>query len=246
MGLFDYFSKEASTQRKLDRCTKRLTNMYYQSADRMGAAQEAAELAQAGEVEGIAALLSRFEHLNQSSTTDREEKEYILQLLVGLGETAVEPVTSYIRRTDKAVYWPLRFLQTHWDRERYVEFVAELLESFKPDYIRDPSKKLGIVQLAAELHTPRIAAAIRPLVGDHDETVRFHAIDAMIRFEDEQLETLLVERFLDDEEDSGRILRQIAEQMARHGWSVAGRMDAVQAKLPGGFLLLKEGVVRKV
>ena len=37
MGLADYFSKEAKVQRTRAGCLKKLTNMYYQSADRLDA-----------------------------------------------------------------------------------------------------------------------------------------------------------------------------------------------------------------
>ena len=117
MGLFDYFSKEAATERKRERCRKKLTNMYYQKADRLASAEGAYELAREGDIESIRVLLARFEHLCPSHTIDREEKEYVVELLVSLEDPAVEQIVDYCRKTAKGIYWPIQVLEELWPHD---------------------------------------------------------------------------------------------------------------------------------
>lgn len=233
MGLFDYFSKDAASERRRAAARKKLTNMYYQQADRMAAADSVFGLAEEGDTEAVKVLLQRFEHLCPSTTVDREEKDYVVSLLVGLGDKGVETIVDYCKKTTKPIYWPLKVLEQLWDDTLYDDFVAELLEATDNGYWRDPEKKIGLVQIAAHCDTDRVAAALVPFLEDHTEEVRLGAVDSLMA-KDETPSDPLLDRLASGEE-SLRVRKRLAEGIAAAGWTLGDRKEAVAANLPPGF-----------
>ncbi len=243
MGLFDYFSSDARIERRRAACLKKLTNMYYQKNDRLAAAHAAAEMAAEGDTASIEVLLRRFEHLAPSTTIDREEKEYVHDLLVGLGDRAIEPVKSYVRSTGSPVYWALQVLDGLIGPEALGRFIVELLEQMDNDYWREPEKKIGIVQIAGEYPAPGMTAALESFLDDHAEQVRFNAVDSLVRCAGDDARSLLVKRLVDPDEDSIRLRKRIAEALAEHSWELGDDADAVAERLPDGWKIAGNRVV---
>lgn len=246
MGLFDYFSKEASNARKRKGCEKKLSNMYYQKADRLAAAEIAADLAAAGDTEAVRVLLMRFEHLAPSTTNDREEKKFVHDLLVSLGDRVLDIVREYVRTTDKPVYWPLRVVRNLCSKEDYLEFFADLLENTDTEYVRDPEKKRNLMMIADDHPTPRIHQALLPFVADEDETVRFNVLQTLANAERNEpvpgLREALLPRLAGDEE-SLRVGRRAAELFAEHRWTLDDQEEAVAQALHEDFTLQNGRVV---
>lgn len=245
MGLFRYFSKEAGLERKRASAQKRLSNMYYQTVERMSAAQEMAELAQQEDQQALGILLQRFEHMNPSTTIDRDEKEFVVQLLGGIGEFAVTGTKEYVRKTAEAIFWPMRFLQNALPEDEFTAFLAEVLSDTSADYTRDPKKKLGLVQLAGEHHNEQIQKDILRFVNDYDESVRFHAIDVALRITGDQCKNVLLDRWCLATEDSGRIHRQIGDAFIEKGWSVGDKSKELGGRLPHGATVDASGRIKR-
>ncbi|TVQ95857.1 MAG: HEAT repeat domain-containing protein [Deltaproteobacteria bacterium] len=248
MGLFDYFSAEASGARKRKACLKKLSNMYYQKADRLAAAEMAADLAARGDREAIGVLLHRFEHLAPSTTNDREEKKFVHDLLVSLGEPAAEVTREFIRTTDNPVYWPLRVIRNLSGKDAYLDFLADLLRSMDTEYVRDPEKKRNLMMIADDHPHPDIHQALLPFVADEDETVRFNAIQTLANAQRadgvDGLRESLQPR-LAGEEESLRVARRIAEIFAEQGWTIdEDAREAVASELHEDFKLVNGRVVR--
>jgi len=246
MGFFDkFFSKEGAVERKRAACQKKLSNMYYQKGDRLGAAEMAAQLAFDGDAASIDVLLQRFENVAPSSTIDREEKEYVHDLLVDLGDRALDGVKSYIMKTEKPVYWPLRVVEGILDDdEAYEAFFVELLESTDTDYSRNPEKKIGLVQIGGEIESEQIATCLVPFISDHNEQVRFNAAKALLASEREEIRSVLLERLYGDDEDSLRIRQLLAGGFADLGVDVSQHREALEAgALPSGFKVAKDGKI---
>jgi hypothetical protein len=242
MGLLDYFKKDAADVRKRERCRGRLTNMYYQQADRMAAADQAYELALQGDEEAVNVLLVRFEHLCPSTTVDREEKEHVVNLLVALGDKAVPAIESYCLTLRKPIYWPVRVLEDLWPRERVDGFLADVLEKTDNDYWRDPEKKIGLLQMVSAIPGDRITRALLPFVDDQLEEVRFKAVDALVQRAADVRDVFLPR--LAGEEESGRIIARLTEAFAERAWSVQGHEQALAPRLPRGFRVV-DGVVAR-
>jgi hypothetical protein len=241
MGLFDYFSKESANARKREGALKKLTNMYYQQADRMASADVAYTLAAEGDDDAIRVLLTRFEHVCPSHTVDGEEKEYVVNLLVSLGEKCVEPVTQYCHRTSKPIYWPLKALEKLWSRDTLAEFLAELLEATDNDYARDPEKKIGLVQFAGQYDHDRVSRALVPFVDDHAEEVRYCAVDALLGRDFDAREAL-AER-LAGAEESLRVRQRLARGFVDKAWPLGDHAEAIAGNLPSGYAVKGDRVV---
>jgi HEAT repeat protein len=245
MGLFSWFSKDASLQRRKEGAQKKLTNMYYQPMDRRAAASDMARLAAEGDDDAILILLRRFEHIAPNHFIDQEEKELVHDLLIELGPRAVASVRTYVRKTSQPVYWPLRVLAKLEGLETSRAFLAELLEQMDNGYWRDPQKKTNIVQTAAEHNDDAIAVALIPFVEDHHEDVRYAALDALLKYGRHEAQEALLARLAEGEE-SQRLIARLASGFAELDWSVAARSEQVGRRLPREFLLGPEGrVVRR-
>lgn len=246
MGLFDYFSKDKQAERKRSAAHKKLTNMYYQKVDRLASADMMAAMGAEGDDEAIRILLIRFEQQAPNGTIDREEKNYVHDLLVDLGDRAVDVVSNYVRRAEKAVWWPLQVLENLLDGKTFVAFLREVLDETDTDYVRNPEKKIGLVQYAATMGVPSLVEPVVRFVGDHDETVRFTAVDALAKFGGETGGHALVARLADPAEESGRIRKRICEALADLGTPTGDHAETVSGRLADGFKLDDEGrVVRR-
>lgn len=243
MGLLDYFKKDAADDRKRERARAKLTNMYYQQADRMAAAESAYELAKAGDTVAVEVLLARFEHLCPSQTVDREEKEHVVNLLVSLSDRAVPVIVDYCTKLRKPVYWPFRVLERLWPAEKVESLLAEILEGTDNEYWRDPEKKIGLMQMAVEVPTERVTAALVPFVEDQLEEVRFRAVDALVQRRADVAPALLPR--LAGDEESGRIVALIAKRFAEAGWELGESVAAASARLPRGFGVVDGKVVAR-
>jgi HEAT repeat protein len=246
MGLFDYWSKDKQGERKRAAAHKKLTNMYYQKVDRLVAADTMAGMGAEGDDEAIKILLVRFEQQAQNSTIDREEKNYVHDLLVDLGDRAVDVVSAYVRTTDRAVWWPLQVLENVLEGAEFVALLADLLETTDIDYVRNPEKKLGLVQYAATMGVPSLVDPLARFIADHDETVRFNAADVLAKFAGERGGPIFAARLADPEEESGRIRKRLCEALADLGTSTGEHAEALGTRLADGFDLDDTGrVIRR-
>lgn len=244
MGIFSYFSQEAKLERRRASAQKRLSNMYYQSVERNAAAQEMAELAQQYEDnQALHILLTRFEHMNPSTTVDQDEKQYVVELLHGIGDVAIEGTKKYVHNTTEGIFWPMRFLKEKLPEEDFCAFLAKMLADTSDEYVRDPKKKLGLVQLAKEHPSPDVNKEVLRFVDDFDENVRFHAINVALECNIDGVQDALRKRWADPSEDSGRIWLQIAEAFMQNGWTVGDQGDAIREHLPPGISISAKGTI---
>jgi len=244
MGIFSYFSQEAKLERRRASAQKRLSNMYYQSVERNAAAQEMAELAQQHEDgKALRILLTRFEHMNPSTTVDQDEKQYVVELLHSIGDFAIEGTKKYVEETTEAIFWPMRYLKEKLSEEDFCTFLAEQLAATSDEYVRDPKKKLGLVQLAKEHPSDDVKKEVLRFVHDFDENVRFHAINVALECNAPGVKDALRTQWADPKEDSGRIWLQIAEAFAANGWTVDDDEEAIRAHLPPGASISAKGTI---
>ena len=209
MALFGLFKKDdRSKDEKLrDKAATKIGNMFYQTADRVAAIDQMAQFAANGDEIAVKIMLSRFENLAPSTTIDRDEKQYTHDLLVDLGDRAEGVVRKYIQTTAKPVYWAMQVLRNRLSLQDYIAFLTELLDNEEPDYVRDPEKKTGLVQMAAEFNDETLGRTVVRFIEDHHENVRFYAIEAVSKHGFE----FGIEPLLDqlDEEVSLRIVAEI-------------------------------------
>lgn len=241
MGLLDLFSKKSGGG-ALRKHASRVANKRAQAPDRWDSIRALGQMQSADAVE---ALLARFTFSVDPSITDQEEKEAAFEMVVGAGEAAVEPVRRFMMEVD-SIAWPLKCLDRVLPPEEVTGALLELLTGMDTEYERDPQKKVQTLAALEERRDPRIVEGARRFLDDMNETVRFHAVGALLAQggdEEEAVRSALIDTFVGEE--STRVRARILDGFVEHGWSVEGRVDEVREKLPAGYALTAKGEVKK-
>jgi HEAT repeat protein len=244
MGLFDLFSKGNRSERSLKRYAVKAIHKHIQSADRLRALEELYRAGQEGNEEATYALLRRFSFVYDKTIEDEQEKDWAYDAVVSLGEKALGPVRRYLKSAE-SISWPLRILEKVATREEIFKTLRELLEQHEPGYERDPSVKQQLLGFVADLKDPEGVALIAPYFEDMDETVRFTAVEALLKLKDPAAREPLCAQFVSEKEDSLRIRVRIADGFADLGWDVVGFRGTFEKLLPDSFFLDKAGKVKR-
>jgi hypothetical protein len=236
MAFFGLFgSKDEGSQ--LKRHAERVANRRIQSVDRWDAIHALCRLQTP---EAVAALLRRFTFYVDPSISDQEEKDAAFEGIVAAGQPAIEPVVEFLQRAE-SLSWPLKMLARLTSEAEIVRYLLELLASMGTDYERDPQRKVQVLAALEERRDPRIASTVERFLQDANETVRFHAVTAILAQENRgDLQAELLATCL--REESVRIRVRILEGFAAGAWSVGDASDALRGKLPSGFRLDAKGV----
>ena len=255
MGLLDLLSKDNRQVKNRDKNIARSVNKYMQSPDRYRAMQA---LVDEASLESLTGLQKRFSMNSDKSIEDEEEKAWVCETLVSMGEAAMPAVTRYLETAD-AVSWTLRILEKIAENGETggpseAEVILKVLRKHPPGYERDPSKKIEFLKRlgsltgdrAADGGLPEVTETLATYLEDMDEGVRVAAIEGLLLSMDEgRAKEPLLKLFVSDEEESLRIRRIIADGLAPLGWTVDAFKDAVLGKMPDSHKLDRYGQFEK-
>jgi len=248
MGMLDFlFDKDKKQERQLQSLRKKLLNMWVQSPERNYTAEQLRDI---GTPEAITILCERFKLNTQNTTYDNEEKLFIYDLLVNLGESAIEPVKAVVLEEEQQVNWPMKVLGDLLDRQEMADFLCQLLTAMTIDYTRDPEKKEQLILRASKFSDIEdIQKQVARFLTDDNEGIRFHAANQAVTHDADWAHQALQAnlRF----EDSGRILQVVCDRFVEKGdWTALedladedARRD-LQERLPNRYLLTEEGFLR--
>jgi HEAT repeat protein len=240
MALFGLFGKKdpAAEAKKL---VAKATQKFGPKENRQEALEKLRDL---DAPEGWAGLLQRFTIRVEPGIVDDEEKAFVCDALVDGGEAAKGPVRDFITKNEH-VSWPLRALGRMVPPAELVETILAALDREGPEYTRDPEKKITLVRYLEAHEDVPYSERLVPYFEDASEDVRFSAVSAAIRQPVEALREPLIRALVTaHEEKSERMRRHCAEALVKTGFAVKGHTPSVQAALPAGFTVDKDGVVR--
>ena len=242
MGLLDSLFGKKDAGAEVKRLVPKVTQKFGPPENRQEALQR---LVQLGTEEAFVALTQRFKIRVDPGTTDEEEKQYVVDSLVAAGTAAVAPLKLFVETAEQPT-WGLTALGRMLPEADYIDVVLGALEKEGPDWTRDPEKKTTLMRHLLELRDARIAPRIVPFLADPSEEVRVSAVATIsAQSPDDATHTPLVDALIAaGESRSERMRREVAEALVKLGFSVKGRSATVQAALPAGFSLDKEGKVR--
>ena len=100
MGMFEWFSSERRLARKISSTQSKLMQRYGQSDDRLRAAQILSEI---GGDEAVWALIQRFTFNCDKPTADMDEKQYVQDLLVDFGDSAIPLLKKFVAEKEEVV-----------------------------------------------------------------------------------------------------------------------------------------------
>jgi HEAT repeat protein len=246
MGFLDFlFDKEKAAERKVGKLKKTLTNMYVQPPERKYAIQQLRDI---GSDDAIDALLARFVEQAPNTTVDVDEKEYCYEMLADMSahpdKNVRSRVENYLHEHDERINWPLKVLTDIVSKEEMTTFITELLADCNTEYTRNPEKKQELVLRAADLESEELSEQVARFAADDNETIRFLAIEALIKQADDELvQKVFKERIR--EETSIRILKKIAEVFADNKeWIIPEEeREDIDHMLPDEYGVHKKGHV---
>ena len=248
MSLTDLFSKEGRAKSAVEKNAKRVLAKHLQSPDRYAAMEKLREI---GTDEAIFALSRRYSYVYDKTIEDEQEKSWVHDSLVAMGDKAVPSLIRYLRSAD-TLSQPLQTLEKLATPKVLFEVIDELLGREEPGYTRNPTRKLQLLGWLSdwqEAPAAEISRRIVPYLTDFDEGVRFTAVESLAHHKDEATARAgLLAALLRPEEESRRILVRIAEVLAAAGWTVTDRKEEVArlitAQLPE-FGMQHDKLVRK-
>jgi HEAT repeat protein len=241
MALFGLFGKKDDGA-AIKKTVAKLTQKYGPPEERQAAAEKLVEM---GTPEALTGLLQRFTVRVDPSQVDDEQKTYACEALVEAGEAAVGPLKNFIVHQDAAPTWALKALERIVPGNDVVETLLLALEKLGPDYTRDPEKKITLLRHLVDHEDARIQPRIAPFLEDPSEDVRIATLAVLQVHPDETTKDPIIQLLLKAvEEKSERMRKSAAEALAKTGFSVKGQKPAVEAALPPGYSIDKEGKVR--
>jgi HEAT repeat protein len=224
--VFGLFSKEKALKKTIERANNPVT----QSSDRWMAMEK---LRDEGSDEALYALCRRFSFTYNKIIEDQQEKDWVVASLVSLGEPALGPLRRYMKSA-KNLGYPLQILGQITSEEKVFEVIDELLEDEEPGYVRDPKRRIDIIEwLGAWSAEPaEVVPRVLPYVEDFDENVRFKSIEALSQKPDPSASETVCRAMVRDEEESQRFQVRCAELLSEQGWTVKSHKDQIANLLP--------------
>jgi HEAT repeat protein len=225
--VFGLFSKDRAVKKAISKATSKTA----QSVDRWAAMER---LAQVGTDEALHALCQRFSFSYDKTSEDQQEKGWVVQTLVAKGEAALGPLRRYIKSAS-ALGYPLEILgRIAPSSEIILETIDAILGDEAPEYTRDPKRKIDVIDWLAEwdgVPDDVIAERIIPYLEDFDEGVRFKATEALARKPSSAAGPPLAVVLINEEEESMRLKRRVAEVLADNNLELGEHKTAVAALL---------------
>ena len=203
--VFGLFSKERNIKKTIEKATQKTG----QSMDRMAAMEKLRDI---GTEECLYALCKRFSFACDKSIEDQQEKDWTVAVLVNKGDEALPALQKYMKNADSLGY-PLVVVKKLWNGEKMWSIVDAILADEEPGYVRNPKKRIDVIEWMGELDEPteEIVKRVIPYIGDFDENVKFKSIEVASRHPHPSLGAPLLEALTDDEEESKRLRMRMAD-----------------------------------
>lgn len=226
--MFGLFSKEKALQKTIEKATNKLS----QQVDRWAALEK---LKEDGGEEALLGLCKRFGITSMKGVEDEQEKNWVVETLVGFGARALAPVIRYMKSAEQLAF-PLKVLERIADRAKVLEVADDLIRSEPPGYVRMPERRIDLLRWISEwkgITDDELVSRLTPYVQDFDENSRFAAIDGMTGRDPAKIGPPLVAALIRPEEESGRIRRTIVEVLAKGKVPLGDQAAAVEKVMTG-------------
>lgn len=243
MDLKSLLSKGGRRERAVQRAARKAGNAKIKPDDRRPALYVLVDDGGALAIEG---LLSRLTfNYDTNIIADEEEKTFVYEGLVSMGERVVPALRKYLSQAP-TLSWGLRILREICPPERAWDVLTDILSKYEPGYERDPSRKQQLLTFLGDLQVDGVSSAILPFLDDHDETVRFLTIEALFKHGDEAVaREPLLKLLTDEDEESLRLKNRIADGFCDNGWGVKGYRGSVEKALSGEYVVDGKGRIKR-
>lgn len=242
MALFDFLKnfREGSKERKLLKAIKRVSDKNQNSENRNAAIDY---LTQKGSDEAIAGLIGRFNFNFDKTIVDKEEKERVSDILLEFGEKSVPQLKEYIQKS-YSIAWPIKILAKLINHDELVDFLIGMLSTEELLFDeKELEKRIDLLGHIAEFKSDKITEKVITLLSNDDDRVVLKAIEIIEKQDDQKAREPLL-NILTNENIPNRIKARIIDAFVKLSWDVRGFRNKVEALLPKGHYLNREGQIR--
>ena len=245
----DFLGKGPLSEKKIQKIVKLATNPFAQPDVRV---REMMRLLEDGGDNAIKGVLRRFAVNSNGHIADEDEKKWLENQLVELGNPAIFPLQRYIC-SEKQLTYALRSYRRLVDDEESVRMFIESLEKHGPEGYREADAKLQLVwQLSEDLDDKRVMPALIPFLLDHSDDIRWAVMDLLTKAHDagqlkEDLITAIAAQLTDvvcDDSTGPRIARRAAQLLSDQEWKVAGDVTDLPSLLIEDYFIDKKRYLR--
>ena len=188
----------------------------------------------------------------QGHIADEEEKQWLTQALVDLGEAARGPLEAYLRAGQRLTY-ALGAYRQIVPHDRAVAFFVEALTSIPPDdYRKSEAKQQLIDALQEDAAREDVLVAVAPYLGDHADDVIVAALQLIQRAHAAAPEAPGAQEaqaglraLVTDPQVSARVAQKAAEVASDLGLWVGTDGVTLAPALAGRYALDPRGVLRE-
>lgn len=200
-------------------------------------------LAEDGKDDAILAMLGRFEMTYEHGMKDVEEKQIVEGLVLELGEDAVIPLETFLRRCH-AFARPMGLYERIAGAERARALILELLQTEYEKSELKPKKKKDLLIRLADFQGDDVRDSAVRFLDDFDEGCRYAAVEVLLAQEESaEVRDPLIAMLADTEEESGRLQHRIGEAAAARAWDLGESAAAIGASPPTNFKVVGKKLV---
>jgi hypothetical protein len=249
MGFFDFLGLGSGglNDKQIEKIAKLAANPFAQPDVRK---EQMMKLIHDGSEAAIKGLLQRFSVNSTQAIADEEEKRFLVDELVHMGDKAVPPLKEYLRK-ETALSFAAEALMGILPKDQAVTELLSLLDVYGPDDYRADEQKRQLMHILSEEDDERVLASLAPYILDHSDDVRHQVLELFqtrAQAKDKNASTVEVlasiSTLLRDQETSPRIARKAAEMVTNLEWQLPGD-GALNAVLDSEFFIDKKGYVRR-
>ncbi len=240
MGFLSLFGGGTPAE-KAQKLKSKATQKYGDPTTRQKALQQLGEIKHP---DAVPVLLQRFTFSVDPQTTDAEEKQHVFESICELEKDAVQPVRTFLVKSDQASSWALKILSAVLTEDEVLGIVTDELKRLGAEYSRDPEKKEVLLHFLEGKNDARVGAVLPPLLGDMSDDVKMATLKTLASVKYEPAKEQVIELLI-NEETGRRVLSACAAVLADTGWAVQGFREKVEKRLPDGYTVDKAGVVKK-
>lgn len=209
MGLFDIF-KTGPSEDAIAQQVRKAKEIYAQPDYRRMAMDK---LLKWGTKESLSGLLERFCAVVQSPHWDEEEKRWLVEEIIKIGDKMEPILREFILKKNEVNYALLAYRKIVSSDEAYKKLLIEALKARPPSDHRSVQGKQELIAALGEVDHDSLDELLLPYLNDHSDDVQCAAIDGLAKSTDEDVRAKLVE-LLKSEVHSARVLRTAANVIA--------------------------------
>jgi HEAT repeat protein len=204
------FGGDKPTEKNIAKQVLKVKERYAQPEYRRAAMEKLLEW---GTPEALYGLLGRFSVVVQSPHWDEEEKRWLVDELVELGEPARAALSRFLQKENNIAF-AAKALGQLSSKETFIEELCSALSARSPEDYRSAQAKQDLIHAIAEIATDASGEVLIPYLDDHSDDVQCTAIEAVEKIgldsSHERLATMLTEDM-----HSARVLRAAAGMVSR-------------------------------